>query len=121
MSLVPLSCASASQATQASRAVTSPRKAIYWTVTTPVRVLDVLECGKTCDVPSSAGFAIIGGMSLVPLSCARAPQATQASQAVTSPRKAIYWTVTTPVRVLDVLECGKTCDVLLTKVQVLVR
>ena len=29
--------------------------------------------------------------------------------------------MTTPVRVLDVLECGKTCDVLLTKVQVLVR
>ena len=119
--MVLLSSASASQATQASQAVTSPRKAIHWTVTTPVRVLDVLECGKTCDVPSSVGCAIIGGVSLVPLSCASASQDTQASQAVTSPPKAIYWTVTTPVRVLDVLASGKTCDVLLTKVQVLVR
>ena len=32
-------------------------------MTTPVRVLDVLASGKTCDVPSSAVCAIFGGMS----------------------------------------------------------
>ena len=72
-------------------------------------------CLAQLDVPFLEGYHL--GL----LSCASASQATQASQAVTSPPKAIYWTVTTPVRVLDVLTSGKTCDVLLTMVQVLVR